>query len=123
MWCGVWALLTTGSCRSEPIAHLLDNFIPQTKFEPLLTRAFHPPKPDPAGILHIAKAWGIPETQRGKSLIMVGDSKDDLAAGYGAGALTILLVNGENEHLAESEHTDVFVSRRVSIRVLVLESR
>lgn len=30
------------------------------------------PKPDPAGILHIAQEWGL--TNRAESLIMVGQS-------------------------------------------------
>ncbi len=47
----------------------------------------------------------------GANLIMVGDSIDDLAAGYRAGAATVLLVNEENEHLAQHEYLDVAVQR------------
>ena len=42
-----------------PVQHLLSNFLPKHTFDPILTRDFHPPKPDPAGIKHIAASWGI----------------------------------------------------------------
>ena len=42
-----------------PVMHLLSKFLPQHVFEPIITREFRPPKPDPAGILHIARAWGL----------------------------------------------------------------
>jgi hypothetical protein len=40
----------------------------------LRTRDFRPPKPDPAGILHIAKSWGLTKGEEadGTGLIMVG---------------------------------------------------
>ena len=97
--------------NSEPINHLLTTFLPDTKFDPLLTRAFIPPKPDPAGILEIARQWGIAKADRGRDLIMVGDSIDDVKAGSGAGSLTVLLVNAENNHLSEHECTNVCISR------------
>jgi phosphoglycolate phosphatase-like HAD superfamily hydrolase len=76
---------------------------------PVVTREFRPPKPDPAGILHIAKDWM--HEDGGNSLIMVGDSIDDMTAGHRAGAATVLLVNDVNKHLAEHEHTDLVVKR------------
>lgn len=93
--------------NSEPVDHLIRKFIPNTKFDHILTRAFHPPKPNPDGILHIAKQWGIPAEQ----CIMVGDSKDDTQAGRTAGSQTVLLVSDVNEHLMEHEHTDIYVRR------------
>ncbi|CAN9415550.1 unnamed protein product [Alternaria alternata] len=77
------------------------------------------PKPDPAGILHIAKDWM--HEDGGKSLIMVGDSIDDMTAGYRAGAATVLLVNDVNKHLAEHQHTD-FVVKRLDDLINVLEN-
>ena len=41
----------------------------------------------------------------------VGDSIDDMTAGYLAGAFTILLANAENEALKQHEHTDYWVER------------
>lgn len=95
------------------------------------------PKPDPAGILHIAQEWGLED--RGDSLIMVsaflvswfdlfihiyivlmidmansiqvGDSIDDMTAGHMAGATTVLLLNERNRHLMEHVHTDVCIER------------
>jgi HAD superfamily hydrolase (TIGR01549 family) len=92
-----------------PVEHLLTTFLPSSKFSPVVTREFRPPKPDPAGILHIAKQWM--HEDGGSSLIMVGDSIDDMTAGFRAGAATVLLVNDVNKHLAEHEHTDLVVNR------------
>lgn len=89
-----------------PVAHLLNKFLKGMEFNPVVTRDFRPPKPDPAGILHIAKSWGLDT----KSLIMVGDSIDDMTAGFRAGAATVLLVNEVNAHLATHEHTDLCIS-------------
>lgn len=49
--------------------HLLQTFLPGKTFAPIVTREFRPPKPDPAGILHIAREWGLED--RGEGLIMV----------------------------------------------------
>ncbi|KAF1994685.1 HAD-like protein [Amniculicola lignicola CBS 123094] len=89
-----------------PVAHLLTTFLPTSKFHPIVTREFRPPKPDPAGILHIAKSWMHADAT---SLIMVGDSVDDMTAGYRAGAATVLLVNDVNRELVEHEHTDLVI--------------
>lgn len=43
----------------QPVTHLLATFLAGSVFDPIVTRDFRPPKPDPAGILHIAKAWGL----------------------------------------------------------------
>lgn len=95
-----------------PVQHLLSTFIPSSTFHPIVTRDFKPPKPDPAGILHIAEAWGLVDESgkgKGEGLIMVGDSLDDMTAGRMAGAATVLLVNEVNKDLAEHAHTDLVV--------------
>ena len=56
---------------SGPVMHLLQKFLPGKTFAPIVTRDFRPPKPDPAGILHIAKAWELEDG--GEGLIMVPD--------------------------------------------------
>lgn len=128
-----------------PVQNLLSKFLQGHEFGPIVTRDFRPPKPDPAGILHIAKSWGLfrrsggeagvvkegeegrekeetegsdlVKTEKGEevadasSLIMVGDSVDDITAGRRAGAKTVLLVNDVNKHLADHEHTDLVISR------------
>ena len=95
-----------------PVQNLLTKFLEGSHFHPVVTRDFRPPKPDPAGILHIAENWGLAGTD-GKAdasgLIMVGDSIDDMTAGRRAGAATVLLVNDVNRQLAEHEHTDLVI--------------
>ncbi|KAF2686054.1 HAD-like protein [Lentithecium fluviatile CBS 122367] len=94
-----------------PVAHLLDTFLPSSKFSPIITREFRPPKPDPAGILHIARTWFPSSPTDARDLIMVGDSIDDMTAGHRAGAATVLLVNDVNGHLVQHEHTDLVVNQ------------
>ncbi|KAM3082820.1 hypothetical protein ACMFMF_002473 [Clarireedia jacksonii] len=90
-----------------PVTHLLSNHLPTTTFHPILTRDFLPAKPDPAGILHIAEQWGVDP----REVIMVGDSMDDMRAGYMAGAATVLLGNNVNGELWEHEYTDLVITR------------
>ncbi|KAA8649857.1 putative haloacid dehalogenase-like hydrolase [Aspergillus tanneri] len=94
-----------------PVTRLLETFLPKHVFLPIITRETPGllPKPDPAGILHIAHEWGL--GNRGESLIMVGDSIDDMTAGHTAGAATVLLVNDHNSHLKEHAHTDLWIER------------
>ncbi|KAL0942529.1 had superfamily [Colletotrichum truncatum] len=108
-----------------PVAHLLGKFLEGSLFEPIVTRDFRPPKPDPAGIMHIAKSWGLVsksseaitdgevsgEQGDASGLIMVGDSIDDMTAGRRAGAATVLLANDVNVHLVDHEHTDLVIHR------------
>jgi phosphoglycolate phosphatase-like HAD superfamily hydrolase len=114
-----------------PVAHLLGKFLAGSVFHPIVTRDFRPPKPDPAGILHIAKTWGLVQRDgegdegvadesefQGKGvvadasgLIMVGDSMDDMMAGRRAGAATVLLANDVNGDVAEHDNTDLVISR------------
>ncbi|KAI8255076.1 hypothetical protein K4K58_005899 [Colletotrichum sp. SAR11_239] len=114
-----------------PVAHLLGKFLEGSLFEPIITRDFRPPKPDPAGILHIAKSWGLvkeapigadgQEAQGDAAeLIMVGDSIDDITAGRRAGAATVLLANDVNVHLVDHEHTDLVI-RRLDELIPILE--
>lgn len=56
---------------SGPVMHLLQKFLTGKTFAPIVTREFRPPKPDPAGILHIAEAWGLGERREG--LVMVSN--------------------------------------------------
>lgn len=51
--------------------YLIENHLPSHVFLPIITRDTPNllPKPDPAGILHIAREWGL--TNRAENLIMV----------------------------------------------------
>ncbi|KAJ5935534.1 hydrolase, partial [Penicillium verhagenii] len=106
--------LRRGLCTrnfESPVRYLLNNHLPEHIFLPIITRDTPNviPKPDPAGILHIAQEWGL--TNRAENLIMVGDSIDDMTAGHMAGAATVLLVNERNAHLKEHAHTDLCINR------------
>ncbi|CEO59994.1 Putative Haloacid dehalogenase-like hydrolase family protein [Penicillium brasilianum] len=94
-----------------PVQYLIQNHLPSHIFLPIITRDTPDllPKPDPAGILHIAREWGL--TNRAENLIMVGDSIDDMTSGHAAGAATVLLVNERNIHLREHAHTDLCINR------------
>lgn len=65
--------LPKGICTRNfdaPVANLLDKFCYPASvraFHPVVTRDFRPPKPDPAGILHIARSWGLVATSTGDS--------------------------------------------------------
>ena len=108
---------------SAPVQHLLTHHLPPQirPFDPIITRDFRPPKPSPAGILHIAQKWGIQTPSPSSSsplrderllpIIMVGDSIDDMISGHSAGALTVLLRSEGKEALEEDSRTDVVVSR------------
>ncbi|KAI1389439.1 HAD-like protein [Hypoxylon trugodes] len=43
----------------QPVTHLLTKFLSGSIFHPVVTRDFRPPKPDPAGLLFIARSWGL----------------------------------------------------------------
>lgn len=97
-----------------PVHNLLTKFLAGFVFSPIVTRAFRPPKPDPAGILHIAADWGLVDGNGladASGLIMVGDSIDDMTAGRRAGAATVLLLNDVNRELTNHEHTDLTINR------------
>lgn len=130
-----------------PVTHLIDTFLSELKvgFDIIITRDTEGvlPKPSPEGLWKIAQNWGLDkdavdeesrgtvevkgddplETARrilGQGMIMVGDSIDDMAAGYRAGAATVLLANDENEALSEHDYTDLSV-RRLDDLIAVLE--
>lgn len=55
--------LPKGICTRNfdtPVDHLITKFLSTVQpFHPIVTREFRPPKPSPAGILHIARSWGL----------------------------------------------------------------
>ena len=56
----------------------------------------------------------MPDTKpesRPLPLIMVGDSIDDIVAGYDAGAITVLVKSEGKEELEKDERTDVVIGR------------
>lgn len=69
--------------------------------ENILGRDEAPPKPDPAGLLHLAEKWGV-EPQ---ALVMVGDFRFDLECAKAAGARSVLVNAPDN---LWPELTDVY---------------
>lgn len=69
--------------------HAVDHFAARFahSFDTIVTREFKPCKPHPAPLLHICQQWGV----RPQEVMMVGDFRDDLLCGNGAGAFTALL--------------------------------
>lgn len=107
-----------------PVSHFLKNNVPSRvrPFHPIITRDFRPPKPSPAGILHVAHSWGVvdsaavpssPRSERLLPLLMIGDSIDDMISGHEAGALTVLLKSKGKEELETDARTDIVISRCV----------
>lgn len=62
--------LPKGICTRNfdaPVDHLLAKFLAAVEpFHPIVTREFRPPKPHPAGILHIARSWGFTRPGQGQ---------------------------------------------------------
>jgi HAD superfamily hydrolase (TIGR01509 family) len=56
------------------------------EFSQVITREDAPPKPDPAGLLSICRAWNVDVTD----VVFVGDFQFDLLAGRRAGITTVL---------------------------------
>lgn len=73
----------------------------ELQFSLVVAREDAPPKPDPAGLLHICCAWGFPVAD----VLFVGDFHFDLLAGRAAGMATVLYAPGERPHYAhEADH-------------------
>lgn len=94
--------LTAHGCRlgiltrnARPLAHItlaaigLDNCFAEAD---IIGRDEAPPKPDPAGLLHLAKNWQIAPS----ALVMVGDYCFDLECARAAGATSVLVNLPEN---------------------------
>ena len=67
------------------------------QFDRVLTREGAPPKPDPAGLLVISRAWNI----RPAELLFCGDYLFDLEAGSRAGMVTALFAPDELPSFAD----------------------
>jgi len=92
---GVAAMLAYLDERGVPSAVLTRNSRESTnivlerlelRFSHVLAREDAPPKPDPGGLLHIAREWDLPPACIG----FCGDYLFDLQAGRAAGMLTLL---------------------------------
>lgn len=73
---------------------------------PIVTREFKPPKPAPEPILHICNSWGVDP----KEVVMVGDSIDDMQAGFNAGCAIVLINHDDNHHVKSQISIDGVVT-------------
>ncbi len=67
--------------RNDGMAALLRDFRLEGYFDPVMTVAVAPPKPDPEGSLRILRAWALPPER----VVFVGDSQTDQQAAARAG--------------------------------------
>ena len=59
-----------------PVHNLLTKFLAGHEFAPIVTRDFRPPKPDPAGILHIARSWGLVRRSTGEAGVPADETRE-----------------------------------------------
>jgi HAD superfamily hydrolase (TIGR01549 family) len=91
---GVRMALVTRNMRAA-VTHFVDNILRDaTVFDVCLDRSFHPPKPEPACILHIMKEhWPDLGCHQ---VVMVGDHSDDILCGQRAGVRTVAIGSGDD---------------------------
>lgn len=87
--------------RSTAVDELLRYFGLEDFFDPVMTAAICPPKPDPTGLLRILDTWRLPAEQ----VAFLGDSRVDAQAASAAGASFWAF---RNESLPASLHVDGF---------------
>lgn len=101
-------LLTRNS--RECTSHVLDRL--QMTFHHVVTREDHPPKPDPAGLLHICAAWNCDPGD----VLFVGDFRFDLLAGRRAGMRTVLYApDGPPDYAHEADHVVAHLSETLPL--------
>lgn len=81
--------------NSAAMAHTIELIGVPGAFDAALSREWPgAPKPHPAALLHLLDEWGVPPADA----VMVGDSRDDMLCGRGAGALCVLVGDAVVEH-------------------------
>jgi len=121
---GARDLVVELSRRGIPLAILTRNSREMTElslrrleltFELVLTREDAPPKPDPAGLMAICRAWNVDVGE----VVFVGDFQFDLLAGRRAGITTVLYApDGPPDYAHEA---DFVVAHLSEICCLVAE--
>jgi len=69
-----------------PVNNLLNKFLAGSVFAPIVTRDFRPPKPDPAGILHIARSWGLLRKSTGEAGVPADPEEEEERRSAGEGS-------------------------------------
>ncbi|KAI1121152.1 HAD-like protein [Nemania abortiva] len=103
----------------QPVTHLLSKFLAGVDFAPIVTRDFSPPKPDPAGLLFIARSWGlvrdVPPSKRetGPETASLLDAAERGTAAEQAGARGPK--EAERERGAETDNTNANANANANI--------
>ena len=92
-------IFTRNSYKSVALA--LEKFegIRMSDFAVIISRDDALPKPHPDGVYQAARHMGITISE----LLVVGDFRFDIMAGYAAGARTVLLTNGSKSTMAAED--------------------
>jgi HAD superfamily hydrolase (TIGR01509 family) len=85
------------------------------EFSQVVTREDAPPKPDPAGLLSICRAWNVAVSD----VVFVGDFQFDLLAGHRAGIATVLYAPADMPDYAHE--ADFVVTHLIEIRGVLAE--
>ena len=85
-------ILTRNSLKSVLLALERFNDIDPADFSAIITRDDSPPKPRPDGVYEAAEMMRIPVSE----LLVVGDFRFDIICGKAAGAITVLLAEGDH---------------------------
>ena len=83
--CALTLLALSRAAAKEMIEKRVEALL-ELSFDLVLTREDAPPKPDPAGLTAICRAWQV----RASDVLFVGDFQLDLLAGRRAGITTVL---------------------------------
>ena len=86
-----WGFHSRSSTRNSRASLLAVCHRLRIEVDVLVAREDAPPKPDPGCIHHTASQLGVATSH----LLMIGDYRHDMDAGRAAGAMTVLLTNGQ----------------------------
>ncbi|KAK0745331.1 HAD-like domain-containing protein [Apiosordaria backusii] len=111
-----------------PVQNLLDKFLPESSFAPIVTRDFRPPKPDPAGILHIARSWGLVRKSTGEAGIPKDEAEEKEKLAQDGAEEGELVKTDEGEEVADASGLimvgdsvdDITAGRRAGAKTVLL---
>ncbi|KAK0728683.1 HAD-like domain-containing protein [Lasiosphaeria miniovina] len=111
-----------------PVNSLLSKFLAGSIFGPIVTRDFRPPKPDPAGILHIARSWGLLRESTGEAGVPLSDEEQRRAQNAGPSAADDLVPTQRGDAVADASGLimvgdsidDITAGRRAGAKTVLL---
>ena len=109
-------IITRNSLKSVMVALEQFDGFEFRDFEAVITREAAQPKPHPEGVFEAAARMGC----LAEELLVVGDFRFDVIAGYRAGARTVLLTNGRKSTMALGDPKPDYVCRHLDDVVGIL---